>query len=241
VIVYGHRGAKGEAPENTIAGARHAVERGVRHLEIDLRLSRDGKLIVLHDDSLKRTAGVRGKAGSYTAKELAALDARADGPPWPNKRQTGVPTLDAMVSALPEISHWQLELKGGSRRYKERLARAVVDWLSDSSLDCVVTSSETDLLGAIKQEMPQQATGYISRLPDPREVLTSCACDYLIAHWSTAINPLLVASVQRKGIHISTWTVNDATVIRNLHLLKIDSVITDFPSMALPLVAALER
>ena len=75
MIVYGHRGARGEAPENTIAGCRHAFERGARHLEIDLRLSKDQQLVVLHDDRLRRTAAVRGKVSHYTAKELAALDA----------------------------------------------------------------------------------------------------------------------------------------------------------------------
>ena len=55
MIVYGHRGARGEAPENTIAGARHAIERGVRHLEIDLRLSADDELVVIHDTGPRRT------------------------------------------------------------------------------------------------------------------------------------------------------------------------------------------
>ena len=114
MIVYGHRGAAGEAPENTIAGALHAVERGIRRLEIDLHLSKDHQLVVIHDDRLKRTAGVRGKVAEYSAAELARLDARASGPPWPSKRNTGVPTLTALVEALPQIRHWQLELKAGS-------------------------------------------------------------------------------------------------------------------------------
>ena len=89
MIVYGHRGSQGEAPENTIAGCRHAVSRGVRHFEIDLRLSKDGHLVVLHDERLKRTAGAPGKVSDYTARELARLDARLSGTPWPNRRQTG--------------------------------------------------------------------------------------------------------------------------------------------------------
>ena len=63
MIVVGHRGAQGEAPENTVAGVRHAIDRGVRHLEIDLRLSSDGRLVVLHDDKLKRTTGDRRRVG----------------------------------------------------------------------------------------------------------------------------------------------------------------------------------
>ena len=106
MIVYGHRGARGEAPENTIAGARHAVERGCQHIEIDLRLAADEVLVVVHDSTLRRTAGVGGKVGNLTSRELAKLDNRAEGPPWPNKRGTGVPTLTALFAALPEIRRW---------------------------------------------------------------------------------------------------------------------------------------
>ena len=241
MIVYGHRGAAGEAPENTIAGGKHAVARGVRHLEIDLQLSNDGELVVIHDDRLKRTTGVRGRVANYGARELARLDARASGTPWPNKRHTGVPTLTALVKALPEIKHWQLELKGGNRRYNSELVAALLHWLEHNKLPCVVTSSEASLLTAVKQQRPRQPTGFVSMVPDPRHTLRACECDYLIAQWSTALNPWLVRHLHRRGIHISAWTVNDANAIENLYRVGVDSVITDFPSMALPLVAALER
>ena len=69
--VYGHRGAAGEAPENTIAGCLHAIERGARYIEIDLRLSSDNQLVVIHDKTLTRTTGKWGKPGKYKASELA--------------------------------------------------------------------------------------------------------------------------------------------------------------------------
>ena len=55
--IFGHRGAAGEAPENTIAGARHAISRGTRYVEIDLRLSADNQLVIVHDNSTERTCG----------------------------------------------------------------------------------------------------------------------------------------------------------------------------------------
>ena len=142
MIVYGHRGARGEAPENTIAGARHAVARGVRQLEIDLRLSADGELVVVHDGTLRRTAGVAGKVAGRTARELAALDARRDGPPWPNKRGTGIPSMTSLFRAVPQIRHWQLELKSLGRRHNPQLAAATVAWLQKHRPRAVVTSSE---------------------------------------------------------------------------------------------------
>ena len=207
----GRRGARGEAPENTIAGARHAVERGVRHLEIDLRLSKDGELVVVHDNTVNRTTGLRGKIGNYTASELAAMDARADGPPWPNKRKTGIPRLTTLVNELPEIVHWQLELKSGSQRYNDRLADAVVAWLAerDEGDRFAVTSSEPTLLTEVNRQRPEQVTGLVSTLVDPTLILASCGCDMLAAHWSTMMNPFLIRQLQRDGIHISIWTQND--------------------------------
>ena len=247
MIVYGHRGARGEAPENTIAGCRHAVARGVRHLEIDLHLSKDGELVVVHDATIKKTVGGPGKVASFTARELAKMDARASGTPWPNKRGTGIPTLTALVEALPEISHWQLELKSGRSAYNARLVDTLADWLQarpagtgNKHPGYVVTSSEPTLLTEMKRQLPEQETGYVSTIAYPNMIIESCACDYLVAHWST-MNPFMLRGLQRRGIHISAWTVNDATVIENLYRMHIDSVITDYPSMAVPLVAALER
>ncbi|MEE4193026.1 MAG: glycerophosphodiester phosphodiesterase family protein [Halieaceae bacterium] len=241
MIVYGHRGARGEAPENTIAGARHAVARGARHLEIDLRLSADGQLVVVHDATLKRTAGVTGKVSASKASDLAKLDARADGPAWPNKRNTGIPSMTALHRALPEIKHWQLELKSLGERDNPALAAATVDWLRKHKPRAVVTSSEPNLLKAVKTALPRQALGYVSTTTGPESVLEDCDCDYLIAHWQTLVSRAQVRKLQRRGIHISAWTVNDASVIKQLYKLGIDSVITDYPSMALPLVSALSR
>jgi glycerophosphoryl diester phosphodiesterase len=219
----------------------------VRHLEIDLHLSRDGQLVVVHDATIKKTVGSPGKVSSFSARELAKMDARASGTPWPNKRDTGIPTLTALVEALPEIRHWQLELKSGRGAYNNRLVDTLADWLQarpagsgDKHPGYVVTSSEPTLLTEMKRQLPQQETGYVSTIAYPNMIVESCACDYLIGHWST-MNPLTLRGLQRRGVHISAWTVNDASVIENLYRMHIDSVITDYPSMAVPLVAALER
>ena len=241
MIIYGHRGAQGESPENTIAGLRHGIERGVRHVEIDLRLSKDKQLVVIHDERLKRTTGVRGKVSGLTAAELARLDARGSGTPWPGKKAVGVPTLNAMYESCPEILSWQLELKGAGSTYNANLVAALSEWLADDSSDCIVTSSDPALIMAMKQLLPDLQTGFVSMYPDPSEILEECACSHIIAQWTTVVNPFMVRRLHRKGIHISTWTVNDASAIKNLYRLKVDSVITDYPSMALPLVASLER
>ena len=101
MLVYGHRGAAGEAPENTIAGFRHAIERGTRHFELDVQMSKDDKLVVIHDNKVNRTTYCRGNVNQFTASELANMDARRGTPPWPRKRGANIATLDALLDATP--------------------------------------------------------------------------------------------------------------------------------------------
>ena len=66
-VIYGHRGAKGEAPENTLASFQRCLEHGVKRCELDLHLSSDGELMVIHDPTLKHTTGRRGKVSQHSA------------------------------------------------------------------------------------------------------------------------------------------------------------------------------
>ena len=81
-LIYGHRGAKGEAPENTLPSFQRCLEHGVTRCELDLHLSRDGELMVIHDPTLKRTTGRRGKVSEQLAEDLVTYDARQGGPGW---------------------------------------------------------------------------------------------------------------------------------------------------------------
>lgn len=242
MLVYGHRGAGGEAPENTIAGCQHAIERGARYLELDMRLSKDDQLVMIHDDSVDRTTGEKGKVNTYTTAELKKMDARQSGAPWPNKRNTGVVTLDEMLDATPDIKGYQLEVKTGSSAQMERIAELLAErFSSESSVErVVITSSSMTLLQHLMTLAPHIPRGYISITPNPFPVLDRFKCSLLAMNWSVC-NIINLGHARRKGFHISVWTVNDASVVKNIYRSKVDSVITDYPSMALPLIASLER
>lgn len=79
-LIYGHRGAKGEAPENTLKSFQQCLAHGVTRCELDLHLSADNELMVIHDPTLKRTTGKRGKVVEHPAAELVKIDARKGGP-----------------------------------------------------------------------------------------------------------------------------------------------------------------
>ncbi|MCF5352651.1 hypothetical protein GIW06_15345 [Pseudomonas syringae] len=111
-LIYGHRGAKGEAPENTLTSFQECLKHGVRRCELDLHLSKDGELMVIHDPTLKRTTDRRGKVNEHLAADLVTYDARKGGPGWVSP--CPIPRLEELFEQCA-FEHWQLEVKSASR------------------------------------------------------------------------------------------------------------------------------
>ncbi len=242
MIIYGHRGAAGECPENTIASCRHALARGVKKIEIDLQFAADDEIVIIHDTNVRRTTGARGLVNRLTSTELKKLDARASGPTWPNKRETGVPTLKALLKALPELTAIQLEIKATNRHDNHGILESLGEIFPNgrAAKGMTITCSSTRVLEAARNIVPWINRGYVSTIPDPRPVLDEYECSMLATHWSHC-NPWLARSMRRRDVHLSVWTVNDPATIKNLYRMKVDSVITDYPSMAVPLLSSLTR
>src|SRR5687768_9710541 len=83
MILLGHRGARFEAPENTLPGFRYAIDLGLEAVEFDLRLTRDGEVVVIHDETVDRTTNGTGAVADLTLGEVQRLDARSIFPDWP--------------------------------------------------------------------------------------------------------------------------------------------------------------
>ena len=129
-LIYGHRGARGECPENTLASFQHCLEQGVTRCELDLHLSADDELMVIHDPTLKRTTGQRGKVGRYSAAELEQLDARAAGPAWP--QPCPIPRLRKQLPT-PHASACRLRPAAKRRSGSRNSASTSRGWRSVSS------------------------------------------------------------------------------------------------------------
>jgi glycerophosphoryl diester phosphodiesterase len=240
--IYGHRGAAGEAPENTIAGCRHAIERGVRRIEIDLQLSADQQIVICHDKTLNRNFSTSGKVSDYSARELNKFDGRADGPPWPNKKNTGAPTLEKLLEATPEIEHYQLEVKPGKKEAMDKIAHLLAERFdtAKNSKKVVITSSNTTVLKYLANYAPHLQRGIVATKITALQAAINLKLDFFCLNW-TLCNPFLIAEIKRRKLKASVWTVNDLLTIKNLHKMKVHSIITDYPSMAIPYVGSLER
>ena len=231
-LIYGHRGAKGEAPENTLASFQQCLKHDVRRCELDLHLSRDGELMVIHDPTLKRTTGLRGKVAEHAAADLVRYDARQGGPGWPHP--CPIPRLAELFEKCP-FEHWQLEVKSASRDRAARTVLAIRELVSEYGLAdrVTVTSSSRVVLRALAELTPQLARGLVAEYAwlDPIKVAQNHGCHLLALNW-TLCTPERLLKAQRQGLHVSVWTVNDPALMRRLADFGVDSLITDFPGLA---------
>ena len=233
-LIYGHRGALAEAPENTLPSFQKALDAGVTRVELDLHLSADQQLMVIHDPTLKRTTGLRGKVAQHTAAELTRMDARLGLPGWPTP--CPIPTLEQLLQACPQIEHYQLEVKSGSERQSRIVLDAIMALVEHYQLHdkVVVTSASRTLLSYAKRSGFALPTGLVEEygLLNPLKSARRYGCQYLILNWKLC-NAERLRQAQAQGLHVSVWTVNDAARMQQLINMGVDSLITDYPARAM--------
>ncbi|MFN7952074.1 MAG: glycerophosphodiester phosphodiesterase family protein [bacterium] len=220
-----HRGASADRPENTMAAFEEAVRQGADAIELDVRLSRDGEVVVIHDATLARTAGADGHVWERSADELARLDAGG----WfdPRFRGEPVPRLADVLARIAPRVPINVELKG---KAGAGLARAVVDLVrSAEARERVLVSSfrfaHLDELRALDAELP---IGLLYEEPpvtldaDARRVGAS----FVHPRFDLA-TPALVARARTLGLRVLVWTVDDPTVANELIDRGVDGIISN--------------
>lgn len=230
--IIAHRGAKANAPENTIVAFRRAHEEGARWVEFDVKLSADGHPIVIHDHTLERTTNGRGEVRAKTLAELQALDAGA----WFGKSFAGerVPSLAETLDFLAAHGMgFNLEVKpcAGRERETAEVALKLVKARWPAGLPApIISSFKLESLEAARSVAPELPRGYlIEKLPpDWRATAERLAC--------AAIHPGMrhlthdqAREIKAAGYALLTWTVNDVGRGRDLLAWGADSLITDAP------------
>lgn len=228
-----HRGASAEAPENTLAALRRGWELGAESCEIDVRLSRDGAVVLIHDDTTKRTGGVDRKVSEQTLAELKQLDVGA----WKAERYRGerIPTLKEAIEAIPPGRQLFVELKDGVESAAPVAAvirEARAGSIALQAYDPRVLKAVAELLPGVPAywtvDMPADGRG--GGAPYPAELATAgagfgfagLALDY------RGVTDDFIAQCARAGILLDVWTVNDAAALRTW-LTRVRFVETDHP------------
>jgi len=229
VVLIGHRGACGRAPENTMFSFQRALEFGVDAVELDVHMTADQQVVVIHDFNLERTTDGTGYVRDLTLAELKELDAGS----WYADAHRGlrIPTL-AEVLAWAHDRVWLLiEIKSERITYPG-IERAVAELLRQYDMvdQVLVISFDHLCLREIKNLEPQVATGplYGGRLVDPGAVARLTGADVMRPHWRYATSAD-VQNLHAQGLGYMPWGANDLEVWRWLLSLDVDGLSADDP------------
>ncbi len=230
--VIGHRGAAAYAPENTLAGLREARRRGCRWVEIDVRLTRDGVPVLMHDPALDRTTSGRGKLDTHDATSVARLDAGG----WfaESFRNEPPPRLEEALDLLRELGlKVNLEIKpttGSPRAKADAIGRTLRADRRHREVVRVISSFSEEILEGLRESLPEIPRGLLLRRPEgdwPTAVRRlRCASVHL---WHGMVAPEVIATARREGVKVLAFTVNSPERARELFSLGVDAVITDVP------------
>jgi glycerophosphoryl diester phosphodiesterase len=234
-ILIAHRGGSAEAPENTLAAFRHAIDLGIRYVELDVQMSRGGELVVIHDETLDRTTDGTGAIGDYTFEELRRLDAGSwFGPQYAGER---IPTLREVLDlCVPEGVGVVIELKspGIYEGMEEKVAALVGEmWLLGAeNIWCI--SFDHDAIRRMRRLDATLPLGYLYEW-DVESFITSedtvqAVCPYFR---TPLVYPEQITEAHRLGKLVFVYTVNEGEDMRLLAEAGVDGMVSDRPSLLL--------
>jgi glycerophosphoryl diester phosphodiesterase len=232
--VIAHRGASGEAPENTLPAFERAAMQGAHWLEVDVCLSADGQPVIFHDEKLNRCTNGRGWLIQHTLAELQQLDAGL----WfaESFRGTRIATLAELLDfARQHDMGLNLEIKPVIGREAETVWAMRQELLNHPMHQPVLLSSfNTTALRCARTHMPHLTRALLTEaIPrDWQQRLQELECSGLHV-CAELIEPALLEQVIHAGYRALAWTVNDPEQAERLYSLGVNAVFTDFPARLL--------
>ena len=241
-LVVAHRGASGRAPENTIEAFRLGVEDGADAIELDVHLTADGQLAVIHDETLDRTTDRTGRVAEQAMDQIREADAGAtftrpddSGYPFAGQGLT-VPTLPEVLSWLPNEVGLVIEIK--ARAAADAVVEAVRDHPVREGERLIVISFDEATIERVRELNPEIRTGYLLVPTQPIEPALTWATErgHLgVLPWEgdLGIDPLpLMAQARAYGREVGCYVVNDPTRMQHLAACGLWGFVTDVPDVA---------
>lgn len=222
--IIAHRGASAHAPENTLAAFQLALDQNADGIELDVILSKDDHLVVIHDDSVDRTTNSSGLVHEMTLKELQSLDA-GDG--------QRIPTLEEVFENFGGRFLINIELKNYSSIFDAlpiQVAKLVKKFRLEDSV--VISSFNPFNLPRFRSRLPGTPLGLLTQPNQAKKwVWRLFTYDALHPHFSD-VDKILVTQLHNRHRKVNVWTVDDPQEIQRLAKLKVDSIITNDPRQA---------
>jgi glycerophosphoryl diester phosphodiesterase len=228
-----HRGASGTFPENTLAAFRAAIEAGAQMCELDVQLTRDRAVVVIHDDTVDRTTDGHGAVADFTLAELKRLDAgaRFKGGALRGER---VPTLDEVFEAVAGRCGLNVELKeAGFEREVAAIMRK-----RNAAGDSMVSSFDWRALETMRTADPEIRVGVLAEKGAEKMIGAAVRMRaYSVNPRFDMVTRDLCARAHSLGLMVLTWTVDAPDLMRYLIDAGVDGIMTNYPERMRALVS----
>jgi glycerophosphoryl diester phosphodiesterase len=237
--IIAHRGASHDAPENTLAAFRLGFEQKADAIELDIHLTRDGRIVVMHDPNAKRTGGIDKKLAEMTVKEIQQLNVGAFGK-WNGKGFTErPPLLDEVLSLVPDGKRVLIEIKTHSEILPE--LDQVFRQSNKNPKQMPMITFYYDVAKAAKEKFPNHEVSWLHSWARDKQTGEYPKVDELIGRAKEAkldgldlqsgfpIDAEFVKRVHNAGLKLYTWTVDDLKVARKEKAAGVDGITTNRP------------
>jgi glycerophosphoryl diester phosphodiesterase len=245
-LIVAHRGSSDIAPENTLAAYELAWEQGAHAAETDVRLTADGRVVCLHDDTLERTAGVDRPLSEMTFSDVRRLDAGS----WKSPDHAGepIPLLSEVLAITPPAALFFVEIKSGPETVP-----AIVDVIEDSGIEqqIVVIAFNRDVLVEVRDLMPEMPLLWLLGAPkdpetdeplpiDPDRVRIATESGFTGINVSFyGVDEALVRACEEHGMELAIWTIDDPERTAGFVDMGICGITTNVPDVMLEAFAPL--
>ena len=218
MLRIGHRGAKAYAPENTLTSFKKAIEIGVDAIELDVRETKDNKLVVIHDADIKRTTNGKGLVAELSLKEIKGFSAEG-GEKIPTLEEA-LDFLDKKVKLLIELKELGVEEKVLSAIHERRLEKNVI-----------ITSFLEDALRKVRELDKEVETGLIyAKHSNPVKAALELKANYLVALYRFT-HTANVQKAHENGLKVIVWTINTPEEVQAFVKKGIDGIASDKPDI----------
>ena len=231
--IIGHRGARGEAPENTLAGFQYIHDLGIRAVEFDVRQLKDAELVIMHDDNFLRTTSIDKNLYECSSTELEAYNQAYI---WMDWEKQITPTLSDALHIMQDFNHLEVEVKAVENMADaEKLVLTLEQQLQGFEKTAIITSFDLKIHHALKQMNSKFQRGLLVEDDIQLKAIDQALeleCGQ-IGWMNQLATPELIRATQQEKLKISVWTVNSIERAQQLRDLGIDGLITDFPKLML--------
>jgi glycerophosphoryl diester phosphodiesterase len=238
VEIIAHRGASYDAPENTLASMKLAWEQKADAVELDVWLSKDGRIVVMHDADTKRMGGPERKIAEQTWEELQRVDVGA----WKDAKFSGerIPTLESILATVPPGKRVVIEIKCGPEILPA--LREAIRKFGRKPAELAIISFNFEALKQSKEQFPRiehyflfgyKKDAQTGKFPELAPIIAQAKAgrfDGLNLQYTWPITPEFVREVKAAGFKFFVWTVNDSAVARRLVEAGADGITTDRPA-----------